>query len=320
MKRALRNCLAVIASCLPLVALAAWPDRPIRLIVPYSAGGTADSAARIVAKKLTEQTGQSVIIDNKPGASGVIGAQYVAQSKPDGYTVLFDASAFIVYGALHKRPFEPLKDFIPVSLVAKTPMVLIVRADSPFHTLADFIAAARKKPKALTFSSAGTGTATHLGFELFDQQARMELVHVPYKGGAPAVTDVMTGQIDSSFGLLVTALPFIKAGKLRALAITSLERVSDLPDVPTLAESGYPGFEVLEWNGTYLPRNTPADVVASLSRELRSAVSDTAVDQRLRQIGMYPVGDTPEEFMTFLQSESKRWYDLVKARGIKADD
>jgi tripartite-type tricarboxylate transporter receptor subunit TctC len=315
----LRTWLAIIASCLPMAASAAWPDRPIRLIVPYSAGGTADSAARVVAKQLTTQTGQSIIVDNKPGASGVIGAEYVAKSAPDGYTVLFDASAFIVFGAMHERPFEPLRDFTPVSLMATTPMVLVVRNNSPFHSLQDFIAAARKKPKGLTFSSAGTGTATHLGFELFDQKAGIELVHVPYKGGAPALVDVMSGQVDSSFGLLATALPFIKGGKLRALATTSIHRIADLPDVPTLAESGLPGLEILEWNGTYIPHATPPDVVAELSKQLRAAVAAPEVQQRLRQMGMDPVGDTPSQFMTFVQSESKRWYALVKARGIKVE-
>lgn len=313
----LRSCLiALLCVCLPSMAATVWPDRPIRLIVPYSAGGTDDNTARIMAQKLTTTLGQSVIVENKPGASGMIGAQYVAQSKPDGYTVLVDASAFGVNGALHKLPYSPLKDFIPVSLLATTPMILVVNAKSPIHTVAQFISAARTKPASMTFSSAGTGTATHLGFELFDEKAGIKLVHVPYKGGAPALADVMGGHVDASFGLAATALPFVKSGMLRALAVTADRRISDLPDVPTLSESGLPGLQILEWNGVFLPHDTPEPIVKKLSQALIDAVADADVRQRLRQEGMDPVGNDPAQFSVFVRHESERWQALVKAKGI----
>lgn len=307
---------ALLVALLPLSAFAAWPESPIHLIVPYSAGGTDDSTGRIIAQKLTSMLGQSVIVENKAGASGVIGADYVAKAAPDGYTVMIDASAFGVNGALHKLPYDPLKDFTPVSLVATTPMLLVVNADSPFHTLAEFIAAAKAKKGAMTFSSAGTGTATHLGFELFDEKAGIDLVHVPYKGGAPALADLMGGHIDASFGLAATALPYIKGGKLRALATTAKTRMADLPDVPTLAESGFPGLEILEWNGVFLPGKTPAAIVGKLSKALHDAVADPAVAQHLRNTGMDPVGNSPAEFAAFVNHESKQWQALVKERGI----
>ncbi|WP_454691603.1 tripartite tricarboxylate transporter substrate binding protein [Achromobacter aloeverae] len=284
--------------------------------MPYAAGGTADNTGRILAQKLTLTLGQSVIVENKGGASGVIGADYVAKAAPDGYTVMLDASAFGVNGALHELPYDPLKDFTPVSLVATTPMLLVVKEGSPIRTLADLVAAAKASPGRMTFSSAGTGTATHLGFELFDEKAGIQLVHVPYKGGAPALTDVMGGHIDASFGLAATALPYIKGGKLRALAGTARARMAELPDVPTLAESGFPGLEILEWNGVFVPAKTPPDIVGKLSEAVRNAVADAAVAQRLRGTGMDPVGNSPAEFAAFVRHESEQWQALVKARGI----
>ncbi len=314
-----RKLLALAATALPMASWAAWPDRPLRLVVPYSAGGGADNAARIVAQRMGELLGQPVVIDNKPGAGGVIGADAVAKAAPDGYTVLFDASAFVVNGALRKLPFDPQKDFIPVSLVVTAPQILVVSAQSPYKTHADLIAAARKSPRKLTYASAGAGTASHLAAELMNEEAGIELLHVPYKGGAPALTDVMTGAVDCYFGNAASTLQHVTGGKLRAIAVTSRDRLKALPEVPTLSQSGMPRYEVLEWNGLFLPKKTPPDVVERVAKAVAAALTDPKVRERLVQAGVIPVGDTPNEFAKFIDRESTRWQGLVKTRGIKLD-
>jgi tripartite-type tricarboxylate transporter receptor subunit TctC len=316
--------LLTLAACIGLAlpaphAAPAWPERPIRFVVPYSAGGGADNAARIVGQRVGELLGQPVIIDNKPGAGGVIGADSVAKATADGYTVLFDASAFGVNAALRKLPFEPLRDFIPVSLVVTAPQILVVAAKSPYKSFAELIAAAKAVPGKLTFASAGSGTASHLAAELMNDEARIELSHIPYKGGAPALTDVMTESVNIYFGNAASTLQHVASGKLRALAVTSRQRIKALPAVPTMAESGVPQFEVLEWNGVFLPKGTPPDVVERIARAVQQAVNDKQVRERLEQAGLTPVGNKPGEFATYVESESKRWQALVKSRGIKLD-
>jgi tripartite-type tricarboxylate transporter receptor subunit TctC len=319
MTRMLSQCALIFATCLPIAAMAAWPDQPIRLIVPYSAGGTVDSTARIVAQKLTAQIKQSVVVVNKPGASGVIADGYVLQSQPDGYTVLIDASAFSVNAALHKLPFDPLKDFIPVSQVTSTPLVLVVGTNSAYHSLADFIAAARKAPKHMTFATPGVGTAPHLGMELLDDQAKIELTHVPYSGGPPALNAVISGQVDAYPSLASSAIPYVQAGKLRALATSSRKRLVALPNVPTLDESGVPGLYMVEWSGFFLPRGTPPAVVQKLAQELQSAIADPEVQERMKKMGMEPVGNSPSAFAAFVASESTRWQGVVKSHDIKVE-
>jgi len=311
MIRILRSCALIIASVLPIAALAAWPDEPIRLIVPYTAGGAVDSAARILAQQLSTRIGQSVIVVNKPGASGVVADGYVLQARPDGYTVLIDASAFSVNAALHKLPFDPLKDFIPVSQATSTPLVLVVSAKSQYHSLADFIAAAKKAPKHLTFASSGVGTAPHLGFELFGDKAKIQLVHVPYNGGPPAINAILSGQVDAYFSL--------KAGSLRALTTSSPHRLASMPDVPTLAENGIPNLTMVEWSGFFLPHGTPQNIVQALSKDLQASILDPDVQQRMAKIGMDPTASTPEAFTTFVASESKRWQGVVKEHGITVE-
>lgn len=311
-----RRLLALSASALPLVSFAAWPERQVRLIVPYSAGGGADNAARIVGQRMAELLGQAVIVENKPGAGGVLGADYVAKAAPDGYTVLFDASAFAVNGALRKLPYDPLNDFVPVSLVVISPQILVVAANSPYKAIGDLIAAAKKAPRKLSYASAGAGTASHLAAELMNENAGIELLHVPYKGGAPALTDVMTGTVDCYFGNAASTLQHVTGGKLRALAVTSRKRLDALPGVPTMAESGMPDYEVNEWNGVFLPKGTPPDVVDRIGKAVRTSVADAKVHTRLLKAGVIPIGDTPADFARFVQRESARWQSLVKARGI----
>lgn len=318
-----RRCLltiATVAACAaPLASWAAWPERPVRLIVPYSAGGGADNAARIVAQRMGELLGQPVVIDNKPGAGGVIGAEAVAKSAADGYTVLYDASAFGVNGALRKLPYDPLLDFIPVSLVVTAPQIMVVSTQSPYRTFAELIDAAKKNAAKLTYASAGAGTGSHLAAELMNDEAHVDLMHVPYKGGAQALTDVISGAVTVYFGNAASTLQQVNGGKLRALAVTSRQRLKSLPGVPTLSESGIPNYEVLEWNGVFVPRKTPPDIVQRLATALQATLADRQVRDRLEQAGVVPVGNSPAEFAKFVDSESKRWQALVKARGIKLD-
>ena len=314
-----RQWLALAASALPLTSWAAWPDRSMRLVVPYAAGGGADNAARVVAQRLGELLGQAVVIDNKPGAGGVIGADNVAKSAPDGYTALFDASAHVVNPALRKLPYDPSKDFIPVSLIVAAPQILVVSPQSPYKTLGDLLAAARKSPDKITYASAGAATASHLAAELMADEAKVDLLHVPYKGGAPALTDVMAGSVDIYFGNAASTLQHVNSGKLRALGVSSRQRLKNLPHVPTLSESGIPNYEVLEWNGMFLPKGTPTDVVQRFAKEVQATMADPKVRERLSQAGVIPVGDSPSEFGKFIEAESRRWQQLVKARGIRVD-
>lgn len=314
-----RHCLALSASVLPLTAWAAWPDRTLRLVVPYAAGGGADNAARVVAQRLGELLGQTVVIDNKPGAGGVIGADYVAKSTPDGYTALFDASAFAVNAALRKLPYDPARDFIPVSLIVSAPQILVVSPQSPYKTLAELLAAARKTPGKISFASAGSATASHLAAELMADEAKVDLLHVPYKGGAPALTDVMAGSVDLYFGNAASTQQHVISGKLRALGVSSRQRLKSLASVPALSESGMPDYEVLEWNGLFLPRGTPVDVVQRIAKDVQAVMADAAVRERLSLAGVVPVGSSPAEFSKFVENESRRWQALVKARGIKLD-
>ncbi|MGF6528762.1 Bug family tripartite tricarboxylate transporter substrate binding protein [Variovorax sp. PvP013] len=318
MKRSLRS-LAVLVLCAPLLGWAAWPEKPIRLVVPYAAGGGADNTARIVAQHMSATLGQPIVIDNKPGAGGVIGADAVAKAPADGYTVLYDASAFSVNPSLRKLPFDAARDFIPVSLVATAPQILVVPPDAPYRTVAEFLDFARRNPGALNFASAGGGTGSHLAGEALNEQARIAMTHVPYKGGAPALTDVMGRQVSAYFGNVVSTLGYVRSGKLRALAVSSSRRVSSLPDVPTLAESGLKGYDVVEWNGVFLPRGTPPDVVRKLAEAVQAAVKDPQVDAKLLQLGLVPAGTAPASFSKFVRDETVRVEALVKARGIQVD-
>lgn len=319
MQSTCRKLLVAVAACVPLLAAAAYPDRPIRMIVPYSAGGGADNTARVIAQRMSASMGQQVVIDNRPGAAGVIGEEAVAKSTADGYTVLYDASAFAVNPSLRKMSFDPLKDLVPISLVATAANILVVPPNAPYKNVKDFIAYAKANPGKLTFASAGAGSGSHLAGELLNAKAGIDLLHVPYKGGAPALTDVMGNQVSAYFGNVASTLNYAKGGKLKALAVTSLKRNPGLPDTPTLAESGLPDFEVLEWNGVWVPRGTPPEVVARLAKEVQEAVADPHVQEKLRQMGLEPVGNSPQQFGKFVQNEAARWGALVKARNIRAE-
>lgn len=317
----IRKMVAVLAlACAPMAALADnYPSKPIRLVVPYSAGGGADNAARIIATRMSTALGQTVVIDNRPGGSGMIGAQAVAVAEPDGYTVLYDASAFAVNPALRKMAFDPVKDLVPVSLAVTVPNIFVVPPDAPYKTVQEFVDYAKKHPGELTYASYGAGSAAHLIGELLKNQAGIDLLHVPYKGGAPALTDLMGGQVNAYFANAGSGMGYVKSGKLRALAVTSAKRMAAMPDVPTLAESGFKSFEVLEWNGVFVPKGTPKDIVARLAKEVQAAAKDPVTRQRLETLGVDPVGSTPEVFSAFVQAEMTRWSALVKSNRITVD-
>lgn len=296
-----------------------WPTRPIRLVVPYSAGGGADNAARILAPRLGARLQTQVIVDNRPGASGIIGANTVAKAAADGYTVLYDASTFAANPALRKMPFSPTDDLVPVSLALTVPNILVVSAASPVSDFRSFVERARSSPGQVSFASYGAGSPAHLAGEMLNREAKTAMLHVPYKGGAPALADVMGGQVDAYFANAGSALGYVQSGQLRALAVTSRARMAALPDVPTVAESGVPAFEVLEWNGFFVPKGTPARIVERLSQEIQAAVRDPATKTRLLKLGVDPVGGTPAEFSAFIAAQAGRWGELVKTNKITAE-
>lgn len=296
-----------------------YPNKPIRMIVPYSAGGGADNAARVLAQTMGKALGVTVVIDNRPGASGMIGGQAVASAAADGYTVLYDASTYAVNPVLRKMPFDAAKDLIPVSLAISVPNILVVHPKAPYGTFKEFIDYAGKNAGKVTYASYGAGSPAHLVGELLKNQARIDMLHVPYKGGAPALADVMGGQVNAYFANAASGLPYVESGRLKALAVTSAKRMQALPDVPTIAESGFKDFDVLEWNGLFVPKGTPDAVVQRLAAEVKAAVNDPETRARLQKLGLDPVGSTPAEFAKFIQAESARWGALVKSNNISVE-
>ena len=312
--------LAATTALQPLPAAAQqWPAKPIRMIVPYSAGGGADNAARILAQRLGTALQTPVLVENRPGASGIIGAQAVAKAEPDGYTVLYDASTFAVNPSLRKMPFDPATDLIPVSLVLTVPNILVVSPKGPAASFKAFVARARAEPHKISFASYGAGSPAHLAGELLNREAGIGMLHVPYKGGAPALADVIGGQVDAYFANAGSALGYVQSGKLKALAVTSSRRMAALPEVPTVAESGFPNFEVLEWNGVFVPKGTAQSTIDRLSSEIQAAVRDPETRARLVKSGADPVGGTPTEFATFIGGQTSRWAQLIKANKITAE-
>ncbi len=298
----------------------AWPARPVRLVVPYAAGGNADATARAFATQLSERLGQQVIVDNRPGGGGTIGATAVAKAPADGYTLLLDATAFAVNPLLvPKLPYGGPSDFAPISLLTRAPLLLVVPANSPFQSVADLVRFARTKPGKLSYASAGNGGAQHLAGELFKQSAKVSITHIPYRGGAPALTDLIAGQVDLMFSATSASGPFVRAGKLRALGVTAARRAEAFPQVPTLAEQGFAEVDVAEWNGLFAPAGTPPAVLARLESEARALVPAPALSRRWAEMGVQGAGSTAAEFTRFLDSEGKRWRRVIKTAGIQLD-
>jgi tripartite-type tricarboxylate transporter receptor subunit TctC len=312
--------IAVAAVALTALAVhAAFPDRPITIVVPYAPGGAADAVARVLAARMGEKLGTSVIVDNRAGASGTIGAAYVAKASPDGYTMLYDATPYSINPHLFPRMPYAADALQPLSLVLVAPNALIVKADSAYKTVADLVAKAKAAPGKLNFASGGSGTVQRLATELFRQKLQLDMVHVPYKSGGPAIADVMGGQVDFMFGTVAATYPLISAGKLRALAVSSPQRSPRLPDVPTVAETVVPGYEAFEWNGMLLPAKTPKEVADKLQKAVVDVLKEDEVQQRLKDLGAQPVGSTPAEFAAFLKKEDAKWGDVVKKGDIKLD-
>ena len=300
---------------------ASWPSKPIRWVVPFPPGGAMDAIARTLGEKAGKTLGQPFVIENKPGAGGNIGADFVAKQPGDGYTLMITSIGMATNKPLYgKLSYDPIKDFAPVSLLAVVPNVLVTNATQPdVKTAKDVIAAARKTPGKLTYASAGNGTSIHLAGEVFTSLAQVDMLHVPYKGSGPAVTDMLGGQVNYMFDSITSARPHIESGKLRALGVTTAKRSKTLPNVPTLAEAGLPGYEVSPWFAVFMPAATPKDIVAKVNAALLEAMKDPDVVKRFETIGAEPVGSTPEEMAQHLARESERWTKLIQERGIKLD-
>ncbi|MHB1410046.1 MAG: Bug family tripartite tricarboxylate transporter substrate binding protein [Acidovorax defluvii] len=298
-----------------------WPNKPIRWVVPFPPGGAMDAIARTLGEKAGKTLGQPFVIENKPGAGGNIGADYVAKQPGDGYTMMITSIGMATNKPLYsKLNYDPIKDFAPVSLLAVVPNVLVTNATQPdVKTARDVIAAARKAPGKLTYASAGNGTSIHLAGEVFTSLAQVEMLHIPYKGSGPAVSDLLGGQINYMFDSITSARPHIESGKLRALGVTTAKRSSTLPNVPTLAETGVPGYEVSPWFAVFMPASTPKAIVGKLNKALLDAMKDPEVVKRFESIGAEPVGSTPDELAKHLARESDRWTKLITERGIKLD-
>lgn len=296
-----------------------WPSKPITLVVPYAPGGTADALARVLAQHLGTRLKASVVVLNKAGASGVIGAASVAQAQPDGYTVLYDATPLSINPHLQKLPFDAEKDLQPVALVGVTPMLVVVPRNSPYNTLQELIAAASKAPGKLTFASGGQGTVQYMGAELFNQGVGIKLLHVPYRAGGLALQAILAGEVDMGFFNLPALSSHIKGGSLKPLAITSAKRNPLFPNVPTIGEAGVKGYEVYEWNGMFVPSATPADIVARLNAAVREVLALPEVKARFDALGSEIVGSQPEEFRKRLAAESARWAETIQAAGIKKE-
>ena len=311
---------AGVLSAAPAQAQGTWPDKPLKLVVPYPAGGNADNTARLLATQLGQRLGQQVVVDNRPGGSGTIGAAVVAKAPADGYTLLLDATAFTVNPSLFpKLPFDAAKDFAPISLVLQVPLLMVVPANSPFQSVADLVKAAKARPGHLTYASAGNGGAQHLAGELFKQGQKVAITHIPYRGGAPALTDLIGGQVDVMFSATTASGPFVKSGKLRPLAISSPRRVEGWESVPTVAESGVPGFQVSEWNGLFAPAGTPRPVLERLEAETRAIVASPEMKKRFAELGVQGVGSSAQEFSSFLKAETTKWAEVIRTSGIRMD-
>lgn len=320
--RLLAALLATIPAMLPLTPATAapYPERPITMVVPFPPGGPTDLVARVLAKQLADQMGQSVVVENKGGANGTIGMQAAAGAKPDGYTILYNTSSIALSPNLYsKLAFDPEKDFTAITSTATVPMVLLVHPSVPADTVQEFIDYARANPGKLSYASAGAGNVTHLTAFLFAQSAKIDAMHIPYRGSAPGMTDLVGGQVHFMTNTLNDSLPFIREGRVKALAITSAKRSELLPDVPTLGESVMPGFESGAWQGVVAPAGTPEEIVNRLNKEILAALKSSAVQEQLARQGTQILGASPEEYQQYISSEIVRWGDVIRAAGVKLD-
>jgi tripartite-type tricarboxylate transporter receptor subunit TctC len=317
-----RGFVALFAAAVASVAFGqAWPTKPVRFIVPYPPGGTSDILARTIGDKLTTALGQTIVVENKPGANGNVGADYVAKAAPDGYTFLLaDIGAIAISPSVYASlPFDPVKDFTPVTMVAYSPHILAVYPGVAAKNVAELVALAKSKPGKLNYAASSTGSAPHLAGVEFAQRAKIDWTYIPYKGGAQAITDVVGGQADLLFNGMLATYPHVKSGKLRILAVSSANRLPSIPDVPTVAESGYPGFETGSWQGILAPPGTPPAIVSKLAGEVQKILATPEVKEKLAAQGADVRVTTGPELASFIVKERDRWAKVVKEAGIKAE-
>ena len=297
-----------------------FPNQPIRMVVPYPPGGPTDITARVVAAEMSKTIGQNIVIDNRPGASGMIGSEMVTKATPDGYTLLANASIHVINPSVYPdMRFDAIKDFTPITQLAQVPLVLVVPANSPIKSVKDLVEYAKANPGKVNFGSAGSASAQHLAGESFKIAAGIQMQHIPYKGSAPALTDLAGGQLQLMFDSMPSATPMINSGKLRAIAVTTTTRAKARPDLPTIAESGFPGFDISTWYAYWAPKGTPADVVEKLAASAAQALKNPEVVAKYEAMGAEPVGSTPAQFALYVESEAKKWNDIVKKSGAKLD-
>ena len=318
--------LAALAAVLAIAPCSAaqtqsYPTRPVRLLVPSTPGGSVDTLSRAVATRLSEKWGQQMVVDNRPGAGGVIAAELTAKAPPDGYTLLMCTVASCANNvSLHRNlPYDPVKDFEPVTLVATQNLMLLVHPSIPAASVKDLVALAKANPRKYSFASAGNGTGGHLSGELFRMLAGVDLLHVPYKGVAPAIVDVISGQVSMTFASILSSLPQVKSGKLKALAVTGAKRSPAAPDMPTMIEAGVKGYESATWYGVLAPAKTPKDIVAKLNTDIVAILKQPEVRDRLSKEGAEPVGSTPQELGAYIRSEIAKWGKVIKAAGVQAN-
>jgi tripartite-type tricarboxylate transporter receptor subunit TctC len=314
-------CAAALAALSAGVCAAeAYPTKPVRMIVPFPAGGGVDIVARSLAPHLTERWKQQVVVDNRPGAGAIIGADVAAKSPADGYTLLLANTAHAINATLHRKlPFDPVRDFAPITLIATQPSVLVVHPSVPAKSVKDLLALARAKPGSLNFASSGSGTPPHLSGAMFSDMTGIDMTHVPYKGAAPALTDLLGGQVQLMFATIISVGPHLQAGRLRPLAVTSAKRSSALPEVPTVAEAGVPGFEATAWFMLMAPAKTPAAITGQLHRDVAQVVKAGELRERFTREGAEPVGSTPDEAARFLKNEIARWGKVIVAAKIQPE-
>ena len=320
-RRTFSQSAALAAFALPVWAQDKWPSKPVTYIVPFPAGGTTDILARLIGQKLGPVLGTTIVIDNKGGAGGSIGSEAASRAAPDGYTLLGGTiSSHAINVSLYpKLGYDPVKSFSPVVLIGSNPVVLIVGQNSPYKTLQDVLAAAKAKPKTISSASAGSGTSQHLALELLGFKSGTQFIHVPYKGSVPAIADVIGGQVDMMFDTTVVAGPHIQSGKVRALAVTSAKRLEILPNIPTVAESSVPGFEVVSWQGIFVPAGTPKPIIDQLHGEVLKILAQPEIQDRLKVLGMQASSMSTEQVSAFQKAEVEKWAQVIKAANVKLE-
>ena len=316
----MRNLLLAVALVAPLVAFAqSYPAKPVRIIVPFAPGGGSDLAGRLVAAKLTERMGAQFIVENRPGAGSNLGAELAVKAPADGYTLLLISASYTVNPSVYKLSFDPMNDITPIIQISGGPYVVAVHPSVPANSLAEFVALVKKQPDKYAYGSSGNGSIMHVASEYFLDSAKIKVLHVPYKGTGPAVQDTIGGQVQLVFGAVPVTLPHVKSGRLRALAVTTSKRLAAAPDLPTVEEAGYPGYEVTNWHGLLGPKGLPRDIVERLNREIGEVVKSDEMKKNLTAEGLEPAGGSPERFGQILKSEMTRWAKVVKQAGIKVE-